>query len=490
MNHYPSDISHRWLIIIVAICTGSLIFLWGGDGIALSDTRTNPSANLVEDTNEQILIKFAEGATQLDKDAIGAAHGLTFVHEIAGLSIGVYAAIQYHSTERDAMARNVQTYDTMMAALTADPLIDYVEPDYEYQMYLPPTQASIIPNDPLFNQQWGLVQINAPTAWNTTTGSNDVVIAIVDTGVDLTHPDLASQLVPGRDFVRNSSNPDDWAGHGTHVASIAASAGNNGEGVAGTAWGARIMPIRVLNSRGSGRTSDIAEGVVWAVGNGADIINLSLGGSSASSTLRDAVRHADDRDVFVVAAMGNEFESGSPTSYPAAYAEAFAVGAIDQSVGHAFFSSSGNYIDVAAPGVNILAAAWRETGSSYVAYSGTSMATPFVAGVAALLRSIDPSLSNAQLRTILTETAADVESSGWDTLTGHGVIDAAEALARLPQGESSTATPTATPTTIPTATPTATPLLTATPTTTPVSGPPVADDNTIQMYLPIIVHES
>lgn len=467
----------------------SLIFLWVGDEIALSDTTNQPRLSLVEDTNDQILIKFVEDTTQADKDAIGAAQGLTFVHEIAGLSIGVYAAIQEQSTERDATTRNIQAYNIMMAALAADPLIDYVEPDYEYQMYVSTTQVSITPNDPLFSQQWGLSQINAPTAWNTTTGSNNVIIAIVDTGVDLTHPDLASQLVQGRDFVRNSNNPDDWAGHGTHVASIAASAGNNGEGVAGTAWGARIMPVRVLNSRGSGRTSDIAEGVVWAVDNGADIINLSLGGSSASSTLRDAIRYADDRNVFVVAAMGNDFENGSPTSYPAAYAEAFAVGAIDQSVGHAFFSSSGTYIDVAAPGVNILAAAWRETGSSYVTYSGTSMATPFVAGVVALLRSIDPSLTNAQLRTILTETATDIESGGWDTLTGHGVINAAEAIARLPQGESPTATPTATATALPTATPTTMPLPTATPTATPVSGSPLTDGNTIQMYLPIIVHE-
>ncbi len=356
--------------------------------------------------------------------------------------------------------------------LQKHPLVRYAEPDYIYHT------LTTRPNDTYYSQyQWQLPHIGAETAWDTTTGDSSIIIAVLDTGVDLGHPDLASKLVSGYDFINNDDNPDDDEGHGTHVAGIAAAASNNNTGIAGVSWGARIMPVKVLNEEGSGPNSDIAQGVIWAVDHGADILNMSLGGESESATLRDAVTYAYEHGALVVAAAGNSYQEGNRTNYPAAYEHVLAVAATNDRDEHARYSNSGDYVDVAAPGGDpdgnsdddprhwILSTFYRSSGNNYAWMSGTSQAAPHVAGLAALLLTLDPTLSPDDLTDIIEDTAVDVESPGWDEFSGYGRIDMAAAVAAV------LATPTPTPTAPPI--PSATPTPTFTPTNTPGTTPTV-----------------
>lgn len=355
------------------------------------------------------------------------------------------------------------------ARLAARPDVLYAEPDFLF------FAADTTPNDPLYAPyQWNLRHIRASTGWDRTTGSVSVVIAILDTGVDLGHPDLAGRFVGGIDTVNNDTDPQDDQGHGTHVASIAAAQSNNSTGMAGVDWNARIMPVKVLNAQGGGGGSGVAAGIVWAADNGADIINLSLSGTNPSSVIESAIQHAHAKGVLVVAAAGNAYNQGNPTSYPAAYPHVLAVAAVNDSDGHASYSNSGSYVDVAAPGGDpsdandsnsrhwIAGAYWRGSGLAYAWLSGTSQAAPQVAGLAGLLLAADLTLTPDQLAQIITSSAVDVQTPGWDVFSGFGRIDVAAALAMIPPP--ATPTPTGTPTETPTITPTFTPSATPTPT--------------------------
>ena len=271
-----------------------------------------------------------------------------------------------------------------------------------------------IPNDPNWGSQYALTAIRAPQGWDISTGSSAVTIAIVDSGVDLGHIDLAGKIVGGYDFVNNDNVPQDDYGHGTHVAGIAAASGNNGAGMAGVSWGARIMPVKVLGATGTGSFSTVALGIVWAVDHGAQIINLSLGTPSSSFTLQDAVEYAYDRGVLVIAASGN---SGSTPVYcPACYPQVMAVGATDVNNQIASFSTYGNEVDIAAPGQSIFSLA----PGGYAVKNGTSMAAPHVSGLAAILYSY--SGSAATVWNAMQATAFDVGPAGWDQYSGAGLI--------------------------------------------------------------------
>ena len=313
-----------------------------------------------------------------------------------------------------------------IARLRARADVLYAEPDY--RVYALDT----IPNDPGWNLQWGLPKIQAPKAWDilSTTGGANIIIAIVDSGIDLDHPDFAcpNKLLPGRDFVNNDYNPQDDYGHGTHVAGIAAACTNNGVGVAGVAWAARLLPVKVLDAAGSGSYSNLAAGIRYAVDNGAHIINLSLGGINDSSTMRDAVSYAVNKGRLVVAAAGNCAVGGTgcngktnPVMYPAAYDEVLAVAATDSDDGHAYFSEYHPYVDVAAPGVNIYSTLLDNT---YGWFNGTSMATAFVSGLAGLLWSANSGLSASQVRALIESNADDLGAPGKDIYFGHGRINA------------------------------------------------------------------
>ena len=304
----------------------------------------------------------------------------------------------------------------IIAALRHHPLVEYAEPNYIIR-------AVLTPNDPYFSSQWGLTKIGAPQAWEVTTGSSDLTIAIVDSGIDLDHPDLSGKIILGYDYVNGDWVPDDDYGHGTHVAGIAAAWTDNGQGVAGVSWGARLMALKVLNARGTGSYADVASAVIYAADNGAKIINLSLGGDYDSQTLHDALIYAHNAGCVLAAATGND--GGSVVLYPAQYAEALAVAATGSTDQRAWFSNYGPEVDVAAPGVSIYS---TYRGGGYISMSGTSMATPYVAGLAALIWSEYPGYTNDQVEGRVEMTAVDRGTPGWDQYYGHGRIDAHAAL--------------------------------------------------------------
>jgi thermitase len=328
--------------------------------------------------------------------------------------------------------------------LSRNPNVQYAEQDYV-------AKASAIPDDPDYSSQWGLSQIFAPQAWNVTHGSASTLIAIDDTGIDGSHPDLSGKIVARANF---TTDPDvDNNGHGSHVAGIAAADTNNGIGIAGTGYNTRLLSVKVLDSTGSGYYSWIANGITWSADNGAKVINLSLGGIASSQTLQNAINYAVNKGVVVVAAAGN---NGSIVPfYPANYANVVSVAATDSNDHKASWSNYGQWVTIAAPGVNILST--YQGGYAYL--SGTSMATPFVSGVAGLIWSLHPTWTESQVVNKL-ETSAD-KISGTGTYWKYGRLDACNAV------DCSGVTTTPTPTLIPTATPTQTPTPTASTAATP-----------------------
>ncbi len=368
----------------------------------------------------EILVKFNPVVGQLGAQRALEARSLRVSGDIR--SIGVLKVAVESGQELETIA-----------ALRQNPNVLYAEPNYiAYAL-------DTIPNDPGYGSQWGLPKIKAPAAWDITTGDSDVIIAVVDTGIDLSHPDLSclDKLTSGWDFVNNDASPDDDYGHGSHVAGIAAACTNNSIGVAGVAWRSRLMPVKVLNGSGAGSYEDVAIGITYAVDHGADIVNLSLGGIDESSALADAVQYAYDHGVLVVVAAGNcaQYYSGSPCYglinpiiYPAAYPTTLAVAATDSSDNWANFSEHHSYVDVAAPGVSIYST-WKNNGYAWL--QGTSMATPYVAGLAALVWSLDPSLTRDQVQNIIQSTADDLGAPGKDDYFGYGRIDAGHALESL-----------------------------------------------------------
>ena len=291
--------------------------------------------------------------------------------------------------------------------------------------WIGPPSAGCIPastvKDTLFaSGQANMRQIHADQAWAACEqGSPQVTVAVVDGGVDLSHPDLVNNLLPGYNFVENNTTPADDIGHGTHVAGIIA-ASLDGQGVVGVAPLVKILPVRVM-SNGSGSISTIATGIRWAADR-AQVINLSLGGPSNSSVLRDAINYAvNTKGRLVVAAAGNDGATGNQVEYPAAYPGVVAVAAVDGADQHASFSNSGSYVSLAAPGVNILSTV---IGGNYARSSGTSMAAPHVSGLAGMVWSLDQSFTSAQVFSALKNSAVDLGAGGWDPFYGYGLINA------------------------------------------------------------------
>ncbi|MCL5962695.1 MAG: S8 family peptidase [Chloroflexi bacterium] len=336
--------------------------------------------------------------------------------------------------------------------LRQDPNVELAEPNY----YL---YADFIPNDPGYGAQWHFPQIQMSQAWDLSSGEG-VTVAIVDSGVAYENsggysraPDLAgTTFVPGWDFVNNDSHPNDDDGHGTHVAGTIAQSTNNGLGVAGIAFRAKIMPVKVLDSTGSGTTSQVAAGIKWAADNGAQVMNLSLGSPDYSGMLEDAVNYAYNKGVVVVAAAGNA--GASSVGYPAAYDNVISVGATRYDQSRAYYSNYGLALDLVAPGGDwrvdqngdgyadgVLQQTfcnpnWDPGGCSstmpsqfgYYFFQGTSMAAPHVSGVAALLISQGAATTPDQVRRALKSTAKDLGAVRWDQFYGCGLVQAYDAL--------------------------------------------------------------
>jgi thermitase len=294
------------------------------------------------------------------------------------------------------------------------------------------------PNDVGYPQQWHLPQVGAPAGWSTSTGSRSIKVAVLDSGVDLTHPDLIPNLLPGVNLLCSdpgwtpptpaycaTATPQDDFGHGTHVAGILGAAGNNTIGVAGVSWQVGIMPVKVLDAGGSGTDAQIINGIDWAIANGAQVINLSVGGAGDSQVLDNAVRRAWDAGLVVVVAAGNS--ATSEPFYPAASPGALAVSATNAADQPSRYSNYGSQVGIAAPGDNIYSTL---PGGSYGYLTGTSMSTPIVAGAAALALAVRPGLSNGQVVGALLAPADKVggyayNADGWNNCFGYGRLDLA-----------------------------------------------------------------
>lgn len=302
----------------------------------------------------------------------------------------------------------------------------FIEPHYLYMTNetAPAADSPEIPNDLLFSEyQWNLPIIETNRGWKLSKGSNDVIVGVVDTGVDLSHPDLEGRLLKGYNVIDPDKDPTDDVGHGTHVAGIISANVNNNEGIAGMTWGGKILPVKALDQSGSGTTYSVAQGIIWAVDNGAKVINMSLGNYADAQFLHEAIKYAFDKDVVLVAATGND--NTERPGYPAAYPEVLSVSATDNNLKKASFSNYGDYVDVVAPGESI---ASTYPDNQYAALSGTSMASPHVAALAALIRSINPDLKNTEVMDIIRSNVIDLGDPGHDNMYGYGQIDVFAAL--------------------------------------------------------------
>jgi serine protease len=320
----------------------------------------------------------------------------------------------------------------LLTKLKRSPLkqdVEYIEPNYIYKV-------SDVPNDPFYDKQWNLRSINVEEAWNETKGDG-VTVAVIDTGVTKV-PDLAeTAFVKGYDFVNDKEDASDDQGHGTHVAGTVAQSTNNSYGVAGVAYKAQIMPLKVLGRNGGGTVADIAEAIKFAADNGADVINMSLGGGGESNLMKEAIDYAHSKGVVVVAAAGNEDENAA--SYPARYPHVIGVSALDSAGNKAPYSNYGAGVDISAPGGSQSGLIIQETinpstgETLFVGFQGTSMASPHVAGVAALIKASNVSDPEEVLE-ILQKSSRIVAEDPLNHF-GSGHLDAAAAVKLAVKGQ-------------------------------------------------------
>ena len=280
-------------------------------------------------------------------------------------------------------------------------------------------------NDAYFQNgaQWYLNKVNAPTAWNITQGSSDVVVAVLDTGIDASHPDLVGKVLPGYDFVNNDSDASDDNGHGTSVAGFIAPRTNNGIGLAGMAANVKLLPVKILDKHNVGTAFNIAQGITYAADQGADIINISVSTANSSDTIKRAVEYAWAKGCVIVAATGN---TGAKTArYPAALDNVIAVSSTTYVDSLSSFSTHGSYVDICAPGSGTLTLNNKD---GYTSVSGTSYATPLVSGAAALLASLPGNLTNTQIVNALLDNATDIGDAGRDDKFGFGLLNVGDAV--------------------------------------------------------------
>jgi subtilisin family serine protease len=400
---------------------------------------------------DELLVKFRGGVHGAHAQALAASHGASDIHAFRRSARARQGPIDQWRLVKFGRGTDLAQ---KRALLLRHPLVEHVEYNYEVRVQL-------TPNDPDFGLQWGLhnvgqtggaadADIDAPEAWDQHTGDGSVVVAVIDTGVAYDHPDLAANIwvnpgeipgngidddgngyiddVHGYNFARSNGDPYDDHGHGTHVAGIIAAVGNNGVGITGVSWSARIMAVKFLNASGSGSTSNAINAVLYAADMGAKVMNSSWGGAGFSQALLDAIRTADEAGALFVAAAGNSASDNDVmANYPSNYdvANVIAVAATDHNDAKAAFSSHGaTTVDLGAPGVSIYSTV-PATGNicctnptGYQRLSGTSMATPYVAGAATLLFSRVPGITHYQVRDRLLANVDPVLALATKTVTG------------------------------------------------------------------------
>ena len=385
------------LTIIFLMVTGCI-------GAAGLNSNNNSKFTIEEFIRGEVIIGFykdLENLNPIDVIEIDTFQGKTIKDKIEVLNVGVFKVDKGNEIN-------------FIESIKNNPYVEYAELNYIFT-------ASFIPNDPRWDAQWGPQRIHCIEAWDSQQGSSSVKIAIVDTGIDYNHDDISSNYASGGyDWVNNDNDPIDDRDHGTHCAGIAAARINNNVGVAGVAGKCKVMAEKVLGSDGSGSSDDVASGITHAADNGANVISLSLGSSNPSQTVKNACNYAyNNKGVLIVAASGND--GVNSIDYPAGFETVIAVGAIDNTDHRCSFSNYGDGLELVAPGKRIISTV---RGDDYDYFSGTSMATPHVAGVAALAKSSNPSWTNDQIREELKNTAEDLGTSGWDDYFGYGLVDA------------------------------------------------------------------
>jgi thermitase len=395
MNSQPSlqtRPSSLWLSILIAAA------------IAALSCTASAAPGKTQDAERGLLVKTRKNAASDSEVASEVANG-------GGRRVSKLDQLDVHVVRVPA-----EKYAKLKEKLSKNPKYEYVEEDAQ-------GMGLWTPNDSSFGGQWHLSKIAAPAAWDVTTGSNTVIIAVLDTGIQMNHPDLQGRILPGWDYVNNDSDPSDDHGHGTAVAGAAAAIGNNSIGVTGVAVNAKILPFKVLNASNYGYYSAWSSAIMKAADQGARVISLSLGGTTSSSTLQSAVTYAWGKGSIVVVAAGNS-GSSAPT-YPAACTNALAVSATNSSDARTSWSNYGSYVRISAPGEGILT---THLGGGYASWSGTSFSTPVVSGVAALIAAHRPELSNTDIVNAILQGADDLGTAGRDDFYGYGRVNAARAL--------------------------------------------------------------
>lgn len=353
----------------------------------------------------QLIVGYAQNTPAATKRSIRAQMQLEMLSEIRGIGAEV------------VKVRNERAQD-VLTNLRRNPNIAFVEYDYL-------TTVTHTPNDPNYPSQVFLPKMNAPEAWRVTKGRSNVLVAVLDTGLRTTNRDLHNMRVSGYNIIAGNSNYEDDHGHGTMVTSVIAAEMDNGFGIAGVAPGVSFLAVKVMNSSGSGTYSDMIKGIEYAVSQGAQIVNMSIGGRSASTALKLAIDQAVEKGTVIVAAAGNE--GTTSLSYPAAYPNVVGVGAVDINDNKMTYSNTGAGLTVVAGGTARVA-----TFTDFISsVSGTSFAAPYVSGMIALMASENPEMTPDQVFHVLAETSTDLGPVGYDQSFGYGLINMSAAIEKL-----------------------------------------------------------
>lgn len=398
-----------WAILVVGILFVGF-FLYQ-QGYFRADKELLPASigRVLDVSSDHILVKFKPDVTNEKRVDIMSRHGLKEKSEIKQLGIKLVSV----SGQNPKQVVNA-------LEMSDGASIEFAEPDYV-------VEPGLVPNDPWFaNWQKDKQQINSPGAWDVTTGSGSLILAIVDTGVNCGHEDLTGQCVSGWNFYNNNSDSSDVHGHGTAVAGVAAGVGNNNMGIAGNVWQSKIMPLRVSASDGTATYSAIASAIAYAADNGARVVNNSYQ-TGGSSTVRSAAGYLKGKGGLLVVSEGNY---GSNTGYSNS-SDIISVSAVDASDLVYSWSSFGADVDVSAPGCT---GATTQNSGGYGSFCGTSNSAPEISGVLMLIWSINSSLTPDQAQDILFHSSVDLGDPGWDQYYGWGRVEAKQAVEMAIQG--------------------------------------------------------
>lgn len=391
------------------------------DGELIVSVDEDSEINAMQDTDNAI-----RNSSELEQDGFDVSDSLLqsdnmetmsddFKHEVVD-HMGMVYLVEYSESQYDDMNEAKEELENSLESMDME--VRYVEENDTVHALDDNAAADMDPD-----QEWNYEMINAPDAWDTTPGADSTDIAVLDTGIDDSHQNLSDfvDTSAGKSFVGDDT--DDGEGHGTHVSGTVASYGD----VSGVMQEANLIPVKVLDDDGSGSVYDIQEGITYAAEEDADVINMSLGGGGENQGMEEAIETANDEGTIVVVASGNEGQGN--VSYPAAYDDAVAVGSVDSDESRSDFSNYGEELDIMAPGADIYSTV---PGDDYETMSGTSMASPHVAGVMGLIRSAVPEISVDEAKRILNDTAQD---AGSENEYGNGIVDADAAVQEAKDGD-------------------------------------------------------